>query len=497
MEITTVRKRYSILSTVGLLLSSYLGAAEIDLKLTTSDGSSQVSVINGGATTVAGIDSTGNLTFNSALQPNGQPGTAGYILKSQGAGSPPVWISSATFFDGYMVLNQSSLQNGAVFYVSSASIDTQAILARSSGNVGIGTASPGQKLDVAGNVQFSNALMPNGLAGTSGQLLQSNGAGAAPTWASAIGGDGSALTSLSPGNISAGPLPNDVITSSIAVGAVKPLALEPGVFDTITGLGSQTQALNMNSKAINNLASPGATTDAATKIYVDTVSATAAASAAAASTTTLVNSTNTWTAQQVFVNQVSISTSLVLTGALSPNGSNGNSGDVLQSQGDGNYPIWSSSTTLLGGTAVMLRETLQSGATIYVSSASVDGQTILARSSGNVGIGTATPKTTLHVNGGFAAAVKVKTSDYTMTAADFAILGTAVAAQTDITLPPASNPGMLVFIEKTDGPGFNVRLVAAGSDSIQGSAALALAAQYEHALLLADGTATWYLISHQ
>jgi|GEM_PF-2124980 len=54
------------------------------------------------------------------------------------------------------------------------------------GNVGIGTATPAQKLDVSGNVQFSNALMPAGSAGNAGQALISTGAGTAPTWAGVI-----------------------------------------------------------------------------------------------------------------------------------------------------------------------------------------------------------------------------------------------------------------------------------------------------------------------
>jgi hypothetical protein len=53
-------------------------------------------------------------------------------------------------------------------------------------NVGIGTASPSEKLDVLGNLKFSGALMPNNNAGTVGRLLQSAGAGAPPTWGPAL-----------------------------------------------------------------------------------------------------------------------------------------------------------------------------------------------------------------------------------------------------------------------------------------------------------------------
>lgn len=49
-------------------------------------------------------------------------------------------------------------------------------------NVGIGIAAPAQKLHVNGNLRFDGALMPNGIAGTTGQVLISQGAGVAPIW---------------------------------------------------------------------------------------------------------------------------------------------------------------------------------------------------------------------------------------------------------------------------------------------------------------------------
>ncbi|MBI4669256.1 MAG: hypothetical protein HY747_08730, partial [Elusimicrobia bacterium] len=56
---------------------------------------------------------------------------------------------------------------------------------------------------------------------------------------------------------------------------------------------------------------------------------------------------------------------------------------------------------LPGGSTSYIRNTgaLQSGATFYVSSASVDGQTLLARISGNVGIGMDSPVYRMHIMG--------------------------------------------------------------------------------------------------
>lgn len=52
-------------------------------------------------------------------------------------------------------------------------------------NVGIGTTTPAQKLDVTGNLRVSGAFMPNGIAGTTGQVLTSNGGATAPVWQNA------------------------------------------------------------------------------------------------------------------------------------------------------------------------------------------------------------------------------------------------------------------------------------------------------------------------
>ena len=55
-------------------------------------------------------------------------------------------------------------------------------IANTTGFVGINQAVPTQHLDVAGNLKFDLALMPNGIAGTNGDILVSQGALLAPQW---------------------------------------------------------------------------------------------------------------------------------------------------------------------------------------------------------------------------------------------------------------------------------------------------------------------------
>jgi trimeric autotransporter adhesin len=52
----------------------------------------------------------------------------------------------------------------------------------SSGLVGIGTINPTERLDINGNLKFSGSLLANGISGTAGQILTSQGPGVAPLW---------------------------------------------------------------------------------------------------------------------------------------------------------------------------------------------------------------------------------------------------------------------------------------------------------------------------
>jgi hypothetical protein len=82
-------------------------------------------------------------------------------------------------------LSGANVSGDLRFFTNNASSFTEKMRILSNGNVGIGSTAPTEKLDVNGNVRFSNALMPNNIPGTTGQVLVSQGAGVAPVWKSA------------------------------------------------------------------------------------------------------------------------------------------------------------------------------------------------------------------------------------------------------------------------------------------------------------------------
>lgn len=101
----------------------------------------------------------------------------GQVLKFvTGQGWMPATDNSQAFFPGNGIAINGNLISNTVWQVSGTNIF------RTSGNVGIGTGNPQQRLDVLGAVKFSGALMPLGKAGLDGQILVSDGPGKPPVW---------------------------------------------------------------------------------------------------------------------------------------------------------------------------------------------------------------------------------------------------------------------------------------------------------------------------
>ncbi|MEI6123233.1 MAG: hypothetical protein WCQ95_06340 [Bacteroidota bacterium] len=117
-----------------------------------------------------GVDGiTGPIGLTGAIGPQGVTGIAG-TNGINGVTGPtgPVGCANAN----YIIKS-----NGATATCTVAPIYEDA-----TGKVGIGNTIPTERVDITGNLRFSNALMPNNLPGIPGQLLKSQGAGVAPVW---------------------------------------------------------------------------------------------------------------------------------------------------------------------------------------------------------------------------------------------------------------------------------------------------------------------------
>jgi hypothetical protein len=116
-------------------------------------------------------------------------------------------------------------------------------------------------------------------------------------------------------------------------------------------------------------------------------------------------------------------------------------------------------------------------------------------SSGNVGIGTTNPTSTLAVSGSQAGAVTTQTGNYTATASDYVILlNNTSGADATVTLPAASGAtGRVYVIKRIDSSGFNTIIDGAGAETIDGAATRALTAQYEAVTIVSDGS-NWHIL---
>ena len=304
-----------------------------------------------------------------------------------------------------------------------------------SGNVGIGTNNPSEKLEVTGNLELNGAFMPGGTAGTAGQFLVSAGTGTAPTWFDASGYawliNGNAVSSLkSIGTTNAFDLPfitNNTekmrltSTGNLGVGtstfnATYPekLLVDAGTttsVNAIVGKGSIDSYLQLNIQ--NNSAGTSASSD---------VVATA--------------------------NNGSETTNYVDMGI---NGGN-YSGGVMGSANDAylynlgqNFLIGNGSATkslvfMTGGTSQATNERMRINGT------------------GNVGIGNNNPNSTLSVTGSLTMGYRSGTGAYTVLATDYAVINTGAAATW--TMPAASTCAGRIYRLLNHGTG-NITLSAA------------------------------------
>ncbi|RYF66035.1 MAG: hypothetical protein EOO39_23770 [Cytophagaceae bacterium] len=113
---------------------------------------------------------------------------------------------------------------------------------------------------------------------------------------------------------------------------------------------------------------------------------------------------------------------------------------------------------------------------------------MVIKGSGNVGIGTTNPNSTVQVAGSLSTAIGVKTSSYTLTTADSFLIANAAGGALTVTLPTAvGTNGRTYTIKKSDSSANQVTILAASGQTIEGSASLTLNSQWQYSILTSDG----------
>jgi hypothetical protein len=292
-----------------------------------------------GTVATANLSVTGTLSLSGTTSPislNSSFGGAGQVLTSAGAGATPTWTTPNTgtvtsvqasggttglTFSGGPVTSAGTLTLSGTLGVANGGTGTttstgtgSVVLSASptlTGTLTTGNVSTSGTLALVGT---ASPLTLNGLAGTSGQVLTSTGAGTTPTWTSAgtvtsvqVSGGATGLT------FSGGP-----ITSSGTITMTGTLAVASGGTGVTTSTGTGSVVLS---------ASPS---------FTGTVNASAISMTGALS-----------------VSGASSGISLGSSATISLAGSVGTAGNVLLSAGAGATPTWGSAVMTTGNQTVL------------------------------------------------------------------------------------------------------------------------------------------------
>lgn len=340
-----------------------------------------------------------------------QPCAVGEVLQWQ-ATPAPAGYKCATLAQAWAITGNTGT-NPATNFIGTA--DNTSVVFRANnvermrllntGELGIGTISALQKLDVAGNMRLTGSFMPNNQAGTTGQILTSQGLNVAPVWTTLANNNIYTVDGALAGARTVTQGANNLTFTGI--GGITKLSGAAATPASIN-IGRTTAEANIGTAAAINQFFPSTVAGDlairnATNIFIGNGAGVANAGIAVVNNNVGIN-------RAVPTERLDVNGNLKFSGALMPNNLAGTAGQLLSSSGAGIAPTWVAapaaqlnadwnSTTsptqilnkpIIGGLNNMVAKFTINGANI--------GNSQIFDNGTGVGVSTTTPKYTLHVN---------------------------------------------------------------------------------------------------
>lgn len=170
------------------------------------------------------------------------------------------------------------------------------------------------------------------------------------------------------------------------------------------------------------------------------------------------------------------------TGVLNLAALSGNTDFTLQ-----NTQTWGLASTAAGNAAFY-----ESGGNTPLLLEHAAADNMIRISGSSFGVRTASPTSTMYVNGSFGAFYSAKTSTYTATSTDYTI--DCTSGTFTVNLPASSGIAGRVYVIKNSGAGV-ITVDANSSETIDGATTYSLASQYKYVTIQSDGT-NWIVIAN-
>ncbi len=325
-----------------------------------------------------------NWVSSTSLWPN-TVGTSGKILRSNGTSNA---YTSAVFADTYPASNL--LYSNGADNVVGLSTNINGLLVTSNTGVPSILAGPGTtgnilQSNAAAAPSFSTATFPS-TGGAAGNILISNGTNyiaSTSLWPNTVGSVGKILRSDGTTNAYTTATFPDTAGSSGNVLVSDGTNWSSSATTSITALGAQAQALDMNSHLINNVLNPVSNLDAANKQYVDTT-ALNGTSVYAASAATLGTVTQAGAGVGATLTNAGVQATFALDGVNPPVGTNVLIKDTAIGMTSANEGIY---TVTNAGSAIT--NWILTRATSYDTAAEVNATGLILVQNGSTLVGTA------------------------------------------------------------------------------------------------------------